>query len=424
MNRHVTRCLLAALVASPASAITLALPVDASVARPVVTVGDAAPGAAVELSTQRRSRDGKTVYEGRASLTADAAGQVVVDSPDELAVFWNAGPRVATPADPPSGVVQVTVRAGTDTASAVMPVRPLQARVVKGDDAPFPGAVWVRSAAGGRLPVIIVLGGSEGGDTTARDYAPLLAAQGYAVLGLPYYNGFGGKITGLPDAFADIDVARLQAVRLWLQEQPDVDASRIGIWGVSKGAEFALIAASRYSWVKAVAAIVPSDVVWEGWGLPGQRPSSFAFAGTPLPYVPYDRVEEEFAKYGTGGRPDLRRAHDDGRRLNPDRVAAARIRVEDFAGPVLVAGGDRDSIWASGPMAQAVAATRRRAGRPVVLVHEADAGHALAGPGLEPAQPYEAAGGKAAAIARARLAAWAATLDLFASALKDQKPAR
>jgi dienelactone hydrolase len=44
----------------------------------------------------------------------------------------------------------------------------------------------------------------------------------------------------LPAEFADIPVDRLEQARAWLQQQPRVDADRIGVIGVSKGAEFAL----------------------------------------------------------------------------------------------------------------------------------------------------------------------------------------
>ncbi len=140
---------------------------------------------------------------------------------------------------------------------------------------PFPGARLALLPGGGKRPAVIALGGSEGGSRMVSASAALLASHGFAVLALPYYSppGFGvngptaPEVAGLPTAFADIPVDRLDAARAWLAQQPEVDASRIALYGVSKGAEFALLAASRMAWPKAVVAIVPSDVVWEGWGL-------------------------------------------------------------------------------------------------------------------------------------------------------------
>lgn len=117
-----------------------------------------------------------------------------------------------------------------------------------------------------------MLGGSEGGSIAAHTSAPLLASQGYAVLGLPSYSppSWGpegmkpAELPSRPNSFSNIEVSRLQQARDWLAQQPEVDASRIAVYGVSKGAEFALAAASRMDWIKAV---VPSNVIWEGWGI-------------------------------------------------------------------------------------------------------------------------------------------------------------
>ena len=133
----------------------------------------------------------------------------------------------------------------------------------------FPGAVFASLPGIEKRPVIIVLGGSEGGSSTAREESPRLASRGFAVLGLPYYSppvwpSPAREIAELPEAFADIAVDRLNAVYAWLRTRDDVDSARIAIYGGSKGAEFALIAASNFSWITSVVASVPSDVVLVG----------------------------------------------------------------------------------------------------------------------------------------------------------------
>jgi hypothetical protein len=139
----------------------------------------------------------------------------------------------------------------------------------------FPGAVFATLPGNVRRPALIVLGGSEGGGWVARDRSPRFASRGFAVLGLPYYSP-GAKdreIPELPAAFADIPVERLDAAFAWLKARPEVDASRVALVGVSKGAEFVLIAASRFKWITSVVAIAPTDVVWEGW-VPGSSRAS------------------------------------------------------------------------------------------------------------------------------------------------------
>ncbi|MEM6909554.1 MAG: hypothetical protein AAF494_12835 [Pseudomonadota bacterium] len=72
----------------------------------------------------------------------------------------------------------------------------------------LPGAFFVAPPNDGPHPTIIILGGSEGGDTGARAKAPLFLAEGYAVLGLPYYSpawsGQATQFSDLPQAFAKV----------------------------------------------------------------------------------------------------------------------------------------------------------------------------------------------------------------------------
>ena len=268
--------------------------------------------------------------------------------------------------------------------------------------------------------MIIVLGGSEGGSSTAKAIAPLFAARGYSTLGLPYYDpGYDptDRLAGLPNSFSDIPVDRLAAVRNWLMHRPSADVSRIGIWGASEGAEFALIAATHYTRIKAVAAIVPSDLVWEGWGQNGPATASFSFAGRSLPFQPYSGMAAELAKAAKGQPMDLRRVHLAGRASFPDRIAAARIPIQRYHGALLIAGGGADAIWPSVEMATNIAATRRQARLATTLLTFPDAGHLIGGPGTSPAVELTGAGGTADAVAHARAATWRATFDLFATAL-------
>jgi len=252
----------------------------------------------------------------------------------------------------------------------------------------FPGAVFATMPGTARRPALIVLGGSEGGGSFARDRAPRFASRGFAVLGLPYYSPGRSEreIPELPAAFVDIPVDRLNAAFEWLKRRPDVDASRVALLGASKGAEFVLIAASKFKWITSVVAIVPSDVVWEGWG-PGVEPgtrSSFALNGKALPFVPYVEFAQELEGFRTGRDVRMRRFQDKGRAANPAAAVKARIEVEKFRGPLLVIGGHDDQVWASGMMAQNIAERRAAAGLETVALIFPEAGHAIAGNGWTP----------------------------------------
>lgn len=283
----------------------------------------------------------------------------------------------------------------------------------------LPGAFFRTPEGDGPHPVIIILGGSEGGDYGARRQAPLFLAEGYAVLGLPYYSpSYGQKpqFPELPQAFASIPVESLEVARDWLYARDDIREQDIGIYGVSKGAEYALLAGSLVDGFAAIAAIVPSDVVWEGWG-PGTQAgqsSSFSWRGSPLPFVPYIGMGEALSKVASGENDvRFRLPHDRGRNANPNRAVRARIAVEAIDEPVLVAGGDADKVWNSGEMAQAIAEKRAEAGLPTVSLVYTDAGHSLSGTGKpnEYLTPADIA---------AQKEIWPATLAFLADNLKNE----
>lgn len=410
-----------------------------------VRLAGLAPGQEVELISTRQGNRSQgfapptlRAYVAHARFRADARGRLDLAAAaplsgdyagaDKSGLFWSAeDARAPVAGDPPPGQVRVEAQVdGHTVASADLRTTPDTATLVTESVADFPGAVFVRLPGSVRRPVVIVLGGSEGGSMTAKAFAPRFAAEGYAVLGLPYYDpGWNpaDRLPGLPNAFMDIPVDRLAKVRDWLAARPDVDADRIGIWGASKGAEFALIAASRYPWIKAVAAVVPTDVVWEGWGRTGPAAASFAFDGRGLPFQRYQGMEAEIAKAARGQPMSLRPVHDAGRKAHPEDLAAARIPVERYKGPLVLVGGGDDQVWPSGEMASIVAETRRKAGLPTTLIVEPHAGHGLGGPGYDPAAPLTVLGGDAQSNARARRLGWKATLETFKGALRPPRQA-
>ncbi len=404
------------------------------------------PGAEVQLESRRLATDpaGRRPYLARARFRADAQGRLDLagaqplpggsyEGADLRGLFWSARPAPAGTEAPADGAVLLQARSAdgsTLLASQTVQLRLALADVQSREAPPFAGARFFHRPGAGKRPALILLGGSEGGTRIVRD-GPVHASRGYAVLALPYHSpagwGPGGptppELPSLPAAFADIPVERLEQAREWLAAQPEVDATRIGVVGTSKGAEFALIAGTRMPWIRSIVAVVPSDVVWEGWGpgvAPGTR-SSFAWKGEPLPFVPYKGFEEEFAGFQTGQPVRIRRPQDAGRAAHPGRVPAARIPVERIAAPVLVIGGHDDQVWDSGGMAEAIVKARAAAGRETEAVIDREAGHYLGGAGWSPTTQYDAgpmkSGGTPAANARAQARAWAATWAFLARTL-------
>jgi dienelactone hydrolase len=446
----VSAALLIACAAALAQRIDVLPAAEVLAGDPVsIVVRGLAPGARVTLTAERPRIEwnGPQLFRATASFVADATGVVALDRTapesgsytgvDPRGLFWSATPigPVPQPDWSPAEVRLVATVDGKPASRAVIRFRDARPDVaVEELGALFPGAVYAARPvpAGGKRPALILLGGSEGGSSMTR-LAPGFASRGYAVLALPYYSPlrFGptglmpAELPALPASFVDIPVERLEQARAWLAARPEVDTARIGVYGVSKGAEFALIAASRMAWIRCVVAVVPSDVVWEGWGPDAPRAgvrSSFAFEGKPLPFVPYQHLDKELAGFQTLSDVKLRRPHDAGRALHPDRVTPARIAVEAIAAPVLVVGGDDDQVWDSGGMARAIAQRRSTAGLPTVALIYPRAGHAIGGTGWLPTTTYNAGpmkmGGTPQADAQAQADAWPKTLSFLAATLQ------
>ena len=88
---------------------------------------------------------------------------------------------------------------------------------------------------------------------------------------------------------------------------------------------------------------------------------------------------------------------------------------------MFVAGGHDDQIWDSGSMAENIAASRHKGGRPTVALVYCDAGHALGGTVWSPTTPYKAGpskiGGTPAASARAQAEVFPRVFEFLRSAL-------
>lgn len=399
-------------------------------ARVPLRVTGLVPSSTMELSLRRITKDG-TTSESRARYQVSSDGSVDPASSsatgdyvgvDAAGPFWSMRP--ATPANENHGTLTViATTGGRQVAKCTVPLLPWAQDIIMKEVDAFPGARLYRRQGKQRLPIIIVLGGSEGGSSGARGIAPRLAELGYAALSLPYYNPSwtGEKLPNLPQAFVDIPVDRLEQVKRWIDRQEGLNRHRVGIYGVSKGGEFAMLAGARFSWLRAVVGIVPSDVVWEGWGTSdgeGKR-SSFAMRGKPLPFVPYRGMREAISALERGEQRTLVEPHLEGRRAEPERAAAGRIPVEQFRGAMLVAGGDLDATWPSGEMVRAIAERRAAAQLQTVALSFARAGHGLAGTGWSPMN-FPRAKDTVVANAQAQRLIWTATQSFLADHLADE----
>jgi len=369
--------------------------------------------------------------EGRVDVrTAVAVGGTYTGA-DPRGLFWSMQPVPDIDRSPPGDVDSSEVRfelevAGVRTQAQVS-LLPALPGVRVAPAAGLPGAVLAIPPGAGPWPVVILLGGSEGGSLITRAAAPL-ASHGLAVLALPVFSppdrAGVREIPALPAAWADLPVESLDRAREWLSRRPELDATRIALHGTSMGALLALLGAVHLPWVTAVVANVPSDVVWDGWGpgVEGGQRSTFSVAGRPLPFVPLVGYEEELKGYERNEPVVLKRAFERGRAARPDLAAKARVPVERIRVPLLVIGAHDDQMWPSGPMTQNIAERRAEAGLLTEVLLFQDAGHLLFDTGYAPTTGYNAGlrktGGTPQANARAQAEVHSRTVRFLKRALK------
>ena len=267
----------------------------------------------------------------------------------------------------------------------------------------------------GPHPGVIFLGGSGGGIGSERD-AALLASQGFAVLALAYFG-----VEGLPEALAEIPLEYFDRAIDWMLRLEGVSSERLAIFGTSKGAEAALLVASRNPRVSAVEGYLPSSVAWSC--LCGtDRTSSWSVKGSPIPFVPSGTNPT----YAPGRGHPIRAAINYRHRLaNEEAAELAAIPVERIRGAVLLVSGRDDELWPSSEMADRIVRRLKEHDHAFPLIHlrYESAGHGIPKAYLPTAGTTLAArgrliaGGTEAGNARAQAASWPRVVAFLRDAL-------
>ncbi|BCJ27112.1 acyl-CoA thioester hydrolase/BAAT C-terminal domain-containing protein [Actinocatenispora sera] len=250
------------------------------------------------------------------------------------------------------------------------------------------GVLWLPDEPP-RAAVLVVAGSSGRIDS---DRARVFAERGALAASIRWFGG-----PGQPPGICEVPLETFTAA---LDLLCRYDPPKLGMVGVSKGAEAALLTGIRDDRLDLVGAFAPTSVVWANVG-PGRdgvtKPyrSCWTWRGEPLPFVPYDD--------GPDPEPPVacRPLYERSLAAFPAEAKAAAIPVERIRGEVvLVAGGD-DEMWQSTEFARELAARRRAAGRRITVVDSDTAGHRAYLPGEpEPAPSQQFRyGGDAAADA-------------------------
>lgn len=208
--------------------------------------------------------------------------------------------------------------------------------------------------------VLICFSGSDGRYELSRMLAAVFQGQGLTTLALAYVME-----EGLPTQFFRVPIDPLEAAARRLHE---LGYEKVGLWGISKGAELALTAGSLLpGLINGVVAVAPMNTVCQGFakekGIQFMPGSSWSFHGEELPYssfglekFPLGQVLRKSLKAREVTMFDLYIP------LVKNPNPAAAIRVEEITGPILLISSKMDTMWPSGPAAEQIVERLRAKG--------------------------------------------------------------
>ncbi|WP_182334336.1 acyl-CoA thioesterase/bile acid-CoA:amino acid N-acyltransferase family protein [Stenotrophomonas acidaminiphila] len=420
MRRILLSTVLLACSASAAASRLVVSPLDGPADQPVsMRMDGLLPTQAVQLRLSMHDSGGNE-WVSQASFRADIEGRVDTASAgaesgsytgvDAMGLFWSMrpGPGAGQPSPLPfratdGGLLFEPVPFRLQAFVDGKPVgeQTLLRRINRADVQARPlavpgivGNLYFPAGAehdGRRHPVVITLGGAEGGISTANQYAAWLASNGFIAVAVAYY-----RMPGLPKDLVRVPIDPVGRTVDWLRKQPF--AGRIGVMGGSWGGTVAMAAASFDPRLNAVVSWVGSPAPFRGIrrdvppadfraiDLPALR-----HRGRDLPFLPYS----ENINWNQPGE-------------HAAALENAMLPIERINGPLLLVAGGDDRLGASGEMA-AVAMRRlqrRKVWQPDVLLYYSDAGHLIT-QSYQPTTfrhdtgPYIPVGGTPAGYARA-----------------------
>lgn len=194
----------------------------------------------------------------------------------------------------------------------------------------------------GPFPGIIDLFGTIGGLVEFK--ASLLASHGFAALALAYF-----AYDDLPKVATELELEYFFEACDWMLAHPDVMSRGLGVMGVSKGSELALILAAHRKEVTAVVGVSPAHAL-------------IAFPlkcrGEPLAFL---KFKPDLVKLSENGAMIFKESYPPDMTDGPGR--AATIEVEKIQGDILLICGTDDQNWKAQEMAGKIRSRLRKYGK-------------------------------------------------------------
>ena len=188
--------------------------------------------------------------------------------------------------------------------------------------------------------VLIVMSGANGGMKLTRQAARFYHENGFPALALALF-----RTRQTPKDLSCVPVEYVENAIVWLKKQ---GYERIGVDGMSKGSEMALIAASIFPELSCVIARVPSYFVSEGLSGSGKNKgpsgtSCWSYQGKELPYAPYRSRSFDLLHVLLKEKELHIISFNRDKDVTPETV----IPVEKIKAPILLLSSKHDEVWPS-----------------------------------------------------------------------------
>ena len=199
---------------------------------------------------------------------------------------------------------------------------------------------------------VVMFGGSDGIYDLTKLIAEQYVNRGMTALALAYWNE-----PGLPDGFEKVPVESVEKAALWLRGH---GIEKVGLWGISMGAELALLAGSLMpELISCVTAVCPTNICSQGFvkkkGVQPVECAAFSWRGEELPWVRLKLSKSAILRDSLRKRSVcLRSCYENAVLHAPEE---ARIKVENIGGPLLLIYPEYDDMWPSELSAEII--TRR-----------------------------------------------------------------
>ena len=203
-------------------------------------------------------------------------------------------------------------------------------------------------------PLIVGLGGSEGGNAWASDRwkktRDTFLEKGYSFLAIGY---FGCK--GTPQILDKIAIDDVYKAITVAKKNKKINGKKIAVIGGSRGADLALLLGSYYKDISAVVGMSSSHAVFPGHTQEFTT-SCWTFEGKELPFIPINEEAVPFLM-----KRDLRGTFE---AMLKDTTAEKRasIKVEGINGPILLLSATKDEIIPAVEMGEKMVSRLKRFG--------------------------------------------------------------